>query len=230
MSTSVIVPYGGHDPDRAQALRHVLDFYRYEFPDWQVIVADQDSADSYTFSRARAVNDGAAKADGDVLVIQDADSLCAPGNVAVAVAMARTEPGMVRAYTRYRRLSRPATGSFETYKQALACADADVEWQQDPAFAHGCAAIQRSCFEAVGGYDPKFTGWGYEDMALEAVCNAHWPDRRVVGDLVHLWHPAAWGGADDRRNSDLYYRLYEPRKGDPVGLIAARYTLPEFAG
>lgn len=226
-SVSVIVPYGGSDPDRERALRLVLDFYYWNFPAWQVHVARQDAADSYTFSRARAVNIGAALTSSHLLIVNDADSLCAPGQVLSAVRLALAEPGLVRAYTRYRRLSKAGTAVCDGYWDALRASDTMVEWQQEPAFAHGCAVIQRSCFEDVGGYDPKFTGWGYEDMALEAVTSAHWPDRRVPGDLVHLWHPAAWGGPDDRRNSDLYYRLYEPVKGDRAGLLAARYAEPE---
>ena len=138
--------------------------------------------------------------------------------------MAAAEQGLVRAYTRYRRLSQTATAALATYKEALAATDEDVEWEQDVAYAHGCAVIRRDCFDKVGGYDPRFEGWGYEDCALEKITDALWSDRRVAGDLYHLWHPGGWNFADELRNSKLYHERYERLAGNPEQLLAARFA------
>jgi len=63
-------------------------------------------------------------------------------------------------------------------------------------------------------------------MAAELLYDAWWPDRRVQGDLFHLWHPNVQDptNEDETRNFALYYDLYEPRRGDPEGLLAARFS------
>lgn len=219
---TVVIPFGGADPHREAALEHVRDFYRYEFPDWTVRLGYDD--DTRVFSRARACNNGANDATEGILIINDADTLCPPNCVREAVALATAEPGLVRAYTRYRRLSQSATASVTTYKEALAATDAMIEWQQDVAYAHGCAVTRVECWHKVGGYDPRFEGWGYEDCAAELIFNAHWPDRRVAGDLIHLWHPGGWNFDDEHRNSKLYHERYEQLSGCADDLIALRFA------
>lgn len=220
-SIGVVIPFGSSNPARGRALQHVLDYYRYEFPDWEVVVGRDDGA---MFSRARACNNGVENITGDVILINDADTLCPPENVRKAVGLAAASPGLVRAYTRYRRISRAATAKVTTYKEALAALDTDVEWQQDPAYAHGCAVTRRACWEKVGGYDPRFEGWGYEDCAAELIFNSLWPDRRVTGDLFHLWHPGGWTFEDEHRNSKLYHERYEQLAGNADDLLAARFS------
>lgn len=223
-SVAVVIPYGGADSHRAAALQHILDYYRYEFADWTVRIG-WDGGEP--FSRARACNKGAAETTSDILIINDADTLCPPENVRKAVELAAASSGLVRAYTRYRRLSQAATERCGTYKEALVSADADVEWQQEPAFAHGCAVTQRACWETVGGYDPRFEGWGYEDCAAELIFASLWDDRRIQGDLFHLWHPGGWNVEDEHRNSKLYHERYERLRGSPESLLAARFAVDE---
>jgi hypothetical protein len=220
-SVAVVIPYGGDDPHRAAAAAHVRAFYRYEFPDWQVAHGFYIQE---PFSRARAVNAGIAATDAEIVIVNDADTLCPPSQVREAVRLAEERGGLVRAYTRYRRLSAAASEACVTYKDALAAPDESFEWEQDPAYAHGCAVAQAKCWKAVGGYDPRFEGWGYEDCAAELIFNALWPDRRVPGDLVHLWHPGGWTVEDEHRNSKLYHELYERNAGSAASLIAARFS------
>lgn len=234
---AVIVPYGGTDNYRYRAWRAVLRFYTREFPGWAVYTSSSLQVGSAEFSRAAEVNRLAAQAREPVIVVNDADTLCRPENVMRAYRLAVEKPGLVRAYSRYQRLSRGATDTLfgpwtpEPYQAALSAPDNWFEWEQEPAYAHGCAITRRECFEQVGGYDPKFVGWGYEDCAAELIYDAHFePDRRVQGDLVHFWHPDAGGGEDSRRNADLYYRLYEPYRGDAAALLAARWMTAEEAG
>lgn len=220
MEVAVVIPYGGKDEWRERALAHVGAFYQYEFPDWRVIVSGDDGE---RFSRARACNAGVADTRAEVVVINDADTLCPPASVREAVRLATEAPGLVRAYSRYRRLTQDATAELATYKEALAAPDEAIYWQQEPAFAHGCAVLQRDCYETVGGYDPRFEGWGYEDMAAELLFDAFWPDRRIQGDLFHLWHPNAETPEDRERNERLYYQEYEPKRGDREALLAMRF-------
>ncbi len=235
---AVIVPYGGTDNYRYRARRAVLAYYRANFPGWQVYTSSSVQPPYLTaelFSRAAEVNRLAAMAREPVLVINDADTLCPPENVMDAYRQALALPGLVRAYSRYRKLKREETDQIyamveidgpmlsPAWQQALTTPDSGIEWEQEPAYAHGCAITQRACFEQVGGYDPKFVGWGYEDCAAELIFAAHFEsDRRVQGDLIHFWHPGAGGEASERRNRDLYYRLYEPWRENAERLLEAR--------
>jgi hypothetical protein len=54
----------------------------------------------------------------------------------------------------------------------------------------GVQAIPRALWDAVAGFDERFIGWGYEDLAFMAACGAMGGGLdRVEGDIVHLWHP-----------------------------------------
>lgn len=54
----------------------------------------------------------------------------------------------------------------------------------------GITVLTREAWDTVGGVDPRFRGWGGEDLsfgrALETLCGRH---TQLDGDLVHLWHP-----------------------------------------
>jgi predicted glycosyltransferase involved in capsule biosynthesis len=57
----------------------------------------------------------------------------------------------------------------------------------------GSVAITREAFDAIGGMDESFVGWGGEDNEFwERACLRrvwHWGEL----PLVHLWHPAQQG-------------------------------------
>jgi hypothetical protein len=52
-----------------------------------------------------------------------------------------------------------------------------------------CIAVPRAVFEDLGGFDERFRGWGYEDMAFQSIIVGLYPWGRVEGDVIHLWHP-----------------------------------------
>jgi predicted glycosyltransferase involved in capsule biosynthesis len=65
----------------------------------------------------------------------------------------------------------------------------------------------------VGGYDERFIGWGWEDLAfscsLGALCGEL---TRTAGSLVHLYHEhpheANFGQPNEPQNRALYERYY----------------------
>lgn len=52
-----------------------------------------------------------------------------------------------------------------------------------------CYAVPRGLWEAVGGFDDRFRGWGFEDLAFMLACKALGGVSRVEGVVYHLWHP-----------------------------------------
>lgn len=105
----------------------------------------------------------------DVIVFNDADTICPIDQLNEAVRLAYEQPGLVYAYDLYVRKTED---------------DEDGETLFNvPSL--GCAAIS-----AVGTprFDEAFHGWGYEDCEYATRSGALWPTRRVSGPVYHLWH------------------------------------------
>ena len=190
MSVAVLIPYHPA-PARDPLCWLVLDYYQHAHPDWPVTVARNLER---PFSKAKAVNDAVRSLppDVDVLVLNDADSICPPEQVREAVRLATEAPGLVFAFSFYHRLGKRETERAGSWQDVL---DGTPEWTMMGSGSHGCVAVQRDCFTAVGGLCEAFTGWGYEDLEFNARIETLWPSRRVDGHLFHLFH-------GDRRSDD----------------------------
>lgn len=214
MSVAVIIPYGGDDIYRFSDLRTVLE--RYTATAWKPCVANSTAP----FHKARAVNDAVRSLPDTIttIVLNDADSLPYRASLREAIWMAQEAPGIVFAFTEYRKLGAKQTAACygRGWRDALT---ADTwELSQPTSESHGCVAMSRETFETVGGYDERFTGWGYEDLAFNITCEARWPSRRTGWPLVHLWHPPA---VENPANGELYAR-YQAARGDVRALDALR--------
>jgi N-terminal domain of galactosyltransferase len=134
-------------------------------------------------------NYGVGNVEAPVVVFNDADTVCPPGQIREAVRLAGERPGLVFAYDLYVRLAegvQPPEG--DDFPHSI---DRIIE----NSGSMGCVAISRACFEEVGGFDESYSGWGYEDLDFAQRCQALWPNRRVSGPVYHLWH-------GDRRADD----------------------------
>lgn len=248
MNVAIILPYGGECPYRRRALTLWQHYWSENFPDYWFARAVQVGP---VWNMAEAVNtaiQAAAPAfsrnpepvrfrlDGttvttrsgppDILILAGADSFVPPSQLREAVRLAAETPGYVRAFTTYRRLTRDASLAAMTWPELLA--SDGVEWQSDTAASPGVGAISREAWEKTGGYDPKFTGWGYEDMAWGLVHESMFgPWRSVPGTLTHHWHPTDTTDQARQReavNSHLYYDRYLTRAGNTRDLLALRYA------
>lgn len=182
MTAAVCIPW--RDSGEAER-RAAFDLVkaRWEHHGYPVCVGDSPTP---SMNRSIARNAVAAQADAEVLIFCDADT--APRDLAqVHLAVAHAGAGgwawtdiywaMVRGWW-------PET-IHETWP-----VPADEEWKyrytESPG---GMQIVSRGTFEQIGGWDPAFRGWGYEDdafgYAMTAVCG---PGARLV-DVVHLWHP-----------------------------------------
>ena len=207
----IVIPFGGRDPARLEALAHVAAFYEDNFPDWPRVLATGE----LPFNRAQVINQAVRAAwKQQIVVFNDADTLCTPEQVLEAVRLATVAPGFVFAYTLYLRLSRRRTERLGSWRDALA---APAEWGMVNAGSQGCSAVQRDYHLELGGLDERFVGWGYEDLEYNHRLGQT-PEgiRRVDGELRHLWHgdrsgdndaPLAANPADVQRNWRLYTEL-----------------------
>jgi hypothetical protein len=80
----------------------------------------------------------------------------------------------------------------------------------------GLLVVTRAAFDAVGGYDESYQGWGYEDsdMNLRLLRTVGWD--RLPGWAWHLWH-----GREDNtprpESKRAYPRLLKEYRKDIFG-------------
>lgn len=70
-----------------------------------------------------------------------------------------------------------------------------------------CFVVPRAAWDRLGGFDERFSGWGFEDMAWQSAACGLVGHERLPGAVVHLWHPRSPGlgedGVNKRRNRQL---------------------------
>jgi len=176
VEVSVLVPFGGVDPDRVAALEWLLPQFP---PGWQVVVGHCEGA----WCKAVAVSDALTRATGDLLVIHDAD-VWSPGT---PLAASQCDTWAVP-HRNVHRFDQHAT------RAVLAGAEPSesVPGRDQPPYeglpGGGIVMVRRDIYEQVP-IDPRFVGWGQEDAAHgEALRSLHGPPLRLEHPLFHLWH------------------------------------------
>lgn len=149
------------------------------------------------FSLARASNRAAAGAgDWDVALYVGADFfLKYPRQAVVAVERARATRQLTFAHDVLVQLEDQET-SHLIEAQGRVGSIAAVDGHLNPSGIHhrntfsGVLAVPRALWDEVGGFDERFVGWGYDDIALWCACSAIGGGfQRVPGMMFHLWHP-----------------------------------------
>src|SRR5690606_37920878 len=87
-----------------------------------------------------------------------------------------------------------------------------------------CLAVPRAVFEAVGGFDPGYRGWGGEDNAFwHSASIVSGEPHRAPGAVYHLWHPPAnekrnerWRDSNYRRNWDRWCAFKETKSIEEI--------------
>lgn len=175
----VIVPWRGGCPHRERAFGWVRT--RYEEVGWPVTVA----AGGEPWIKSEAVMPAAEASSADVLVIADADVWT--DGLPEAVRAVEVGAAWAKPHRMVHRLTEEAT------EKVLAGADWKNRTTEEKPYrgiaGGGVVVVRRKDLLDVP-MDPRFVGWGQEDISLALALNA------LVGtpyicerDLVHLWHP-----------------------------------------
>lgn len=197
MRVVFLVPRRDDRGHRDQLWEYAKARWQRLFPDWPIVEGHHDEG---PFNRSAAVNLAAADAgDWDIGIVIDSDVLISKSLVVSAVNLAVETQKVTWPHTRIRNIREDATKRIlddrQDFGEELDRDQLDLVVERtNPLSWSCCIIIPRSQFDALGGFDERFKGWGYEDMAFQsAVCGLlGW--NRQMGDIVHLWHPRS----DDR--------------------------------
>ena len=244
----VVVPYRP-TPERAPLWE--WNQRRWETLGWPITWADSsDMFPLPPFNRAAAVNRAVRRSctmwgRPDVLVIADADTAIGPNLAALRMAAqkygisaesartfghdrtynAATGPGpewaIAYAERGYHGLTEPYTKALLDLAPAVHL-DVPTDTHESITSYSGCLIVPMDAFEMVGGYDPRFTTWGEEDLAFMWALDTLWgPHTRLPGFAAHLYHEHVeadrYGHPNWPNNKALGDRYAEAR-GDRVAM------------
>lgn len=189
---------------------------------WPIVAYDSAEGDWCKACAVRGAIDAAddfraVNAD-DVLIVHDADVLVDLGAIREAVAVvASGDAGWAIPHGEVYRLTERATARY--YETAEIPEYPDLtRWPYVGVEGGGAVVLRRMVYDDVP-LDPRFLGWGDEDVcwgwALRTLHGAPW---RAAARLVHLWHPHAAPGAQrsPRWESDHLRRRYQVARDNPV--------------
>lgn len=232
MTVTVLVPYGGECEWRERARVWTVDRYRRLHPDWELI----EGRCAEPWSKGTAVHNAFRQATGNVLVIADADSFVASDPLQRCVAAVEATGGWAMPHDQVHRLDR-----YHTEKVYAGWSiPPKLTWQQlaRPAYpgviGGGIVVLSRAAYLTVNGIDPRFQGWGGEDVCFgRALLALVGLPHRPRAPLYHLWHPHALGDqADTLRGSEESEALvaeYTPAWRSPILMreVVTRWTHPD---
>jgi hypothetical protein len=192
--TVLLVPRRAH-PDRDALWEWCRDRWQTYLPDIPIYEGHHD--DDGPFNRSAAINTAARLADEagrwDVGIVIDADIFLRVSQVRAAIKSAAT--GKVTwAHRRWRGFHEDHTKRVVTkaidFGPEIDREDMDIYVERTNPRSWSCfIAIPREVWDQMGGFDERFVGWGYEDMAFKSLVTSLYPWGLVDGDVYHLWHP-----------------------------------------
>lgn len=189
---SILIPAHPDGPERKKILDWTMRRYKTILPDAE-IVQGQDDYGGAGFCKARAVNNAAAKATGDIFLIADMDMIATKDNIETAIGKLDHYP-IVIPYNPYHRLNQETSDAIlrqaPTTGLPKLTAEAKAIYERTKTQAGGLQIVTRAVFNAAGKYDERFVGWGGEDVSFcLAVEKLFGKGLIVQGDAYHLDHP-----------------------------------------
>lgn len=219
MSAIIAVPFRGDGISRTQN----WDFCRewWEVLGLPIVQGDSPSGEVFDITKARnaAVRNATEEHPSwEVLLMTDADVLLDSHHAATtAMQIAHLTDKYVVAHSQIMYLSPQGT------KRIFAGVPAEMDHVEDM-HRHTwetCFAFTRKTWEAVGGFDPRFRGFGHQVEAFFHACKTLFgADRVLAGTCYHFWHPY---GADQFNphlpvNRELIQRYWDA-SGDRDGML-----------
>jgi len=203
---SILIPFRCLDKTnpRVKNVEWLKKYWAAQLPGAEIVIGNDPNMDRL-FSKSVAVNDAVAKAKGDVFVIVDADGYIDADSVVHCAEEIRHARKIGRKlwfvpYRQFFRLTEEASSRLlesdpaDPYPFPSPLDAASTLGDTDPKVGHWYGAMiqimPREAFESVGGWDPRFRGWGGEDhAAMRAVDTLYGLHKTLPGQVLHIWHP-----------------------------------------
>jgi hypothetical protein len=224
---SLIIPFRDDDGSRTAVKEWIVARWAHHFPDAEMIIQSDDGG--IPFSKTLAINSAFERSRGDVVAILDCDVWIEPEHTREAVDLIASEKAYwVRPASKVYRLTEEATARLIAQDPLVPFPPRERTDFESIRKVWGLLHLfPRAAFEAIGGYDPRFRGWGGEDWAAIDAMDTLWGRHTMLPyPLFHLYHPrlrnaageSVWLGQTSR-NIDLRQR-YSAARGDPKAMRA----------
>lgn len=221
-AVSVVVPFTPGDESRNRNWAWIRARYQHLHPGWELIQA-ADPKPNAEWSKGRAVRSAVDQSTGDLLVVADADVFVTREALEQTVHLVATAAPWAMPHSVVYRLSDIETINITSRAPNIEprpLPAAMLERRRHPSVRGGGIVIcTRDAFERVGGIDPRFTGWGGEDIsfarALDALVGC--PAQRR-SPMWHLHHPRMTRRPGNRGSPDneALAGEYKDAAGNPV--------------
>lgn len=196
MRVVVLIPSRPDGGVRDQIWAFCKAWWLNNHPDWEIF---EHPGPPGLFNRSAAINAASETAGSwDVAIILDKDVIVNPEAVEQAVIRCHEEQKLVLPHNVRIDLNKTAStrvmrGDRSNWTKQGWVAN---RWTDSVSC---CVMVPASVWTLLGGFDPLFVGWGYEDSAFIAA-TSHWLGDPIVleSELFHLWHPHA---SEGNRNS-----------------------------
>lgn len=224
---SIIIPFQTDHGPRAKAFEWIKKYYTSVMPEAELCIG---TVDGMEINKSKAVNSAAKRATRDIFVIADADVIYDPEIIVKAVRLLK-EAAWVVPFTEIFNIEKSGTKRLfqESPKWPIDVKPEECKkanWIYE-GFAGKLLVIPKENFEAVGGFDERFIGWGGEDDAFShAVRTICGKNVKIEGEVYHLWHPSSsyQTNPHGKENAELLYRYHSAsgNKEEMMKLIRKR--------
>lgn len=193
MRTVILVPYRSDGARRDALWKFTEAWLGKHHPDHPIYVGASPDG---PFNRSAAINDAAqAAGDWDVAVICDSDTLVAPGQFNQAVSTAHATGLLTSALTEVVELTEESSNRLlENPELDPGALPSERTRRREILTQSSVIAAPRPLWDAVGGFDEQFSGWGCEDVAFwraASIVGGAGKVMRTSGPAYHLWHETA---------------------------------------
>lgn len=214
-NVSVVIPWRVSRTHKPRRLELCLTALKAALPGVEIAAFDSGHQ---PFNRAASRNGGVANSYGGVetLVVCDADAIVEPAPLHEAIAEAG-DGKLHLPYTEVRLLSQDGS---EHVHLGTDPSRARV-WHTNPFSVGGCVVVSYETWRAVGGWDERFTNWGFEDTAFWAAVDTLFGTTRHDGTLYDLWHLDKRGiGSPQWQAGMALCDRYTDARGNPTAMRA----------
>ena len=184
----ILVPRREGFADRDALWAWCRPWWQRELPEVPIVEGRHDVG---LFNRAAAVNAAATIAGGwEVALVVDADVICHPPAARDAIRLAAETGRMVVPFEVRHNLSRAGServmaGERGSWRRWITASFRDQH--------SSVIAVPRRLWDAAGGFDEGFAGWGQEDTAFAIAAETFSGEKllHLPGEVWHLWHATA---------------------------------------